>query len=122
MKLCFANCSREKIRPEQELQRAKAQILRSKLAIREAIHELDDVGLEGSLDKNAFDSEGRIYHEEVFVVTFDYFTQFVTKAITLWAISKKTRVPEIDFSSSLALLLFYFFHSFFLSLQTIFLV
>uniref|UniRef100_A0A7I4DNG1 PHD-type domain-containing protein n=1 Tax=Physcomitrium patens TaxID=3218 RepID=A0A7I4DNG1_PHYPA len=58
--------SREKIRPEQELQRAKAQILRSKLAIREAIHELDDVGLEGSLDKNAFDSEGRIYHEEIF--------------------------------------------------------
>jgi hypothetical protein len=59
-------CSREKIRPEQELQRAEAQILHSKLAIREAMHELDDLGLEGSLDENAFDSEGRVYHEEVF--------------------------------------------------------
>lgn len=49
------------------MQRAEAQILRSKLAIREAIHELDDLGLEGSLDENAFDSEGRIYHEEVSV-------------------------------------------------------
>lgn len=60
-------CSREKIRPERELQRAEAQILRSKLAIREAVHELDDMGLEGSLDENLFDAEGRIYHEEVYV-------------------------------------------------------
>lgn len=58
--------SREKIRPEQELQRAEAQILHSKLAIREAIHELDNLGLEGSLDENAFDAEGRVYHEEIF--------------------------------------------------------
>lgn len=62
--LC-GNGSREKIRPEQELQRAESQILHSKLAIREAIHELDTLGLEGSLDENAFDAEGRIYHEEV---------------------------------------------------------
>ncbi|KAG0632087.1 hypothetical protein M758_1G303000 [Ceratodon purpureus] len=58
--------SREKIRPERELQRAEAQILHSKLAIREAMHELDDLGLEGSLDENAFDAEGRVFHEEIF--------------------------------------------------------
>ncbi|KAG0621021.1 hypothetical protein M758_4G262200 [Ceratodon purpureus] len=62
----FFQYSREKIRPEQELKRAEAQILRSKLAIREAIHELDDLGLEGSLDEHLFDDEGRIYHEEIF--------------------------------------------------------
>lgn len=39
--------------------------MHSKLAIREAIHELHNLGLEGSLEKNAFDSEGRVYHEEV---------------------------------------------------------
>ena len=46
--------------------------MRSKLAIREAIHELDDMGLEGSLDDNLFDDEGRIYHEEVYVNTYKY--------------------------------------------------
>jgi hypothetical protein len=71
-------CSREKIRPEQELQRAEAQILHSKLAIREAIHELDDLGLEGSLDENAFDSEGRIYHEEVSVDIQNFFSLLST--------------------------------------------
>jgi len=63
----FGKCSREKIRPVRELQRAESQILRSKLAIREAVHELDDMGLEGSLD-DLFDAEGRIYHEEVYVI------------------------------------------------------
>ncbi|KAG0603102.1 hypothetical protein M758_10G066800 [Ceratodon purpureus] len=58
--------SREKIRPERELQHVEAQILHSKLAIREAMHELDDLGLEGSLDENAFDAEGRVFHEEIF--------------------------------------------------------
>ncbi|KAG6549938.1 hypothetical protein Mapa_008449 [Marchantia paleacea] len=58
--------SREKIRPEKELQRAESQILRCKLAIRESIHELDNLGLEGSLQQSAFDEEGRIFHEEIF--------------------------------------------------------
>jgi hypothetical protein len=63
--LVFGNGSREKIRPEQELQRAESQVLHSKLAIREAIHELDKLGFEGSLKDSAFDAEGCIYHEEV---------------------------------------------------------
>lgn len=78
-------CSREKIRPEQELQRAEAQILHSKLAIREAIHELDDLGLEGSLDENAFDSEGRIYHEEVSVDIQNFFFATIYSIGQMWA-------------------------------------
>ncbi|KAL2629146.1 hypothetical protein R1flu_013832 [Riccia fluitans] len=58
--------SREKIRPEKELERAEKQILRCKLAIRENVHELDKLALEGTLQQSAFDEEGRIYHEEIF--------------------------------------------------------
>lgn len=58
--------AREKIRPEKELQRAEMQILRCKLAIRDLIHELDTLALEGSLQKSAFDDEGQIFHEEIF--------------------------------------------------------
>lgn len=51
--------------------------MHSKLAIREAIHELDNLGLEGSLEKNAFDAEGRVYHEEVHstATSMEAFTQ-----------------------------------------------
>ncbi|KAL3702268.1 hypothetical protein R1sor_020290 [Riccia sorocarpa] len=58
--------SREKIRPEKELERAENQILRCKLSVRENIHELDKLALEGTLQQSAFDEEGRIYHEEIF--------------------------------------------------------
>ncbi|KAJ7557358.1 hypothetical protein O6H91_05G123500 [Diphasiastrum complanatum] len=58
--------SREKIRPEKELQRAEAQILKSKFAIREAIHDLCLKCLEGSIQDSAFDSEGQIPVDEIF--------------------------------------------------------
>ncbi|KAL3702266.1 hypothetical protein R1sor_020288 [Riccia sorocarpa] len=61
--------SREKIRPEKELERAENQILRCKLSVRENIHELDKLALEGTLQQSAFDEEGRIYHEEVSLYT-----------------------------------------------------
>lgn len=58
-------CSREKLRPERELQRAENKILSCKFGIRDGIRELDVLCLEGSIDQSAFDAEGQIYHEEV---------------------------------------------------------
>ncbi|MCO5557168.1 hypothetical protein L7F22_010727 [Adiantum nelumboides] len=58
--------SREKLRPESELQKAKAQILRFQHGIQEAMHELDLLGLEGTMKEYLFDSCGQIYHEDIF--------------------------------------------------------
>lgn len=58
--------SREKIRPERELQRAKAQILQFQLGIRDAIQQLDCLGLQGTMKEYIFDSQGQIYHEDIF--------------------------------------------------------
>eukprot|EP00250_Pteridium_aquilinum_P013069 c21111_g1_i1 orf=190-2352(+) len=58
--------SREKLRPERELQKAKAQILRFQLGIRDAIQELDSLGSEGTMKEYIFDSNGQIYHEDIF--------------------------------------------------------
>ncbi|CAM6090784.1 unnamed protein product [Calypogeia fissa] len=58
--------AREKIRPEKELQRAETQILRCKLAIRDLIRDLDNLALDGSLQKDAFDEEGQIFHDDIF--------------------------------------------------------
>lgn len=58
--------SLEKIRPEQELKRAKTQILQCKLAIRQALQQLDTLALEGSIQDSAFDSEGQINADDIF--------------------------------------------------------
>ncbi|CAM0882730.1 unnamed protein product [Alopecurus aequalis] len=58
--------SLEKIRPEKELERAKAEILRCKLRIREAIRNMDSLLSEGKLDESLFDSEGEISSEDIF--------------------------------------------------------
>lgn len=58
-------CSLEKIKPERELERAKAEILRCKLRIREAFRNMDSLLLEGKLDESLFDSEGEISSEDV---------------------------------------------------------
>ena len=58
-------CSLEKIRPEKELERAKAEILRCKLRIREAIRNMDSLLSQGKLDESLFDSEGEISSEDV---------------------------------------------------------
>ncbi|KAI4964753.1 hypothetical protein ZWY2020_059590 [Hordeum vulgare] len=58
--------SLEKIRPEKELERAKAEILRCKLRIREAFRNMDSLLLEGKLDESLFDSEGEISSEDIF--------------------------------------------------------
>lgn len=58
--------SREKLRPERELQKAKAKILRFQLRIRDALQELDSLSLEGTMKEFIFDSHGQIYHEDIF--------------------------------------------------------
>lgn len=58
-------CSLEKIRPEKELQRAKSEILRCKLRIRDAFQQLDSLLSIGRLEENLFDDNGEIDSEDV---------------------------------------------------------
>ncbi|GFS42128.1 homeodomain-like protein with RING/FYVE/PHD-type zinc finger domain-containing protein [Actinidia rufa] len=56
--------SLEKIKPEKELQRAKSEIFRCKLKIRDLFQRLDLSIAEGKLPQSLFDSEGQIDSED----------------------------------------------------------
>ena len=58
-------CSLEKIKPEKELQRAKSQIFRYKLKIRDLFRQIDLLLAEGKLPETLFDSDGQIDSEDV---------------------------------------------------------
>ncbi|KAM0862295.1 hypothetical protein ACQ4PT_045357 [Festuca glaucescens] len=68
--------SLEKIRPEKELERAKAEIVRCKLRIREAFQSLDHLLSVGKLQESLFDSEGKISCDDIVCSTCS--TQDVT--------------------------------------------
>nr|CAB3478288.1 unnamed protein product [Digitaria exilis] len=54
----------EKIKPEKDLERAKAEILQCKLRIREAFRNMDALLSEGKLEESLFDSAGEIFSED----------------------------------------------------------
>ncbi|VAH09347.1 unnamed protein product [Triticum turgidum subsp. durum] len=65
----WKNQSLEKIRPEKELERAKAEIVRCKLRIREAFQNLDHLLTVGKLEESLFDSEGKISSDDIVCAT-----------------------------------------------------
>ncbi|CAI9104331.1 OLC1v1002979C1 [Oldenlandia corymbosa var. corymbosa] len=58
--------SLEKIKPEKELQRAKSQIFRYKLKIRDLFQRIDTSLAEGKLPETLFDDDGQIDSEDIF--------------------------------------------------------
>ncbi|KAI5003863.1 hypothetical protein ZWY2020_031106 [Hordeum vulgare] len=65
----WKNQSAEKIRPEKELERAKADIVRCKLKVREAVQNIDHLLTVGKPDESLFDSEGNISSDNIVCAT-----------------------------------------------------
>ncbi|CAH8322288.1 unnamed protein product [Eruca vesicaria subsp. sativa] len=58
--------SREKIRPDRELERARKEILNCKLGLRDAIHQLYVLSSVGSMEEKVMAPDGSIHHDHIF--------------------------------------------------------
>ncbi|KAL0726674.1 hypothetical protein Bca4012_022767 [Brassica carinata] len=58
--------SREKIRPDKELERARKQILNCKLGLRDAIRQLDVLSSVGSMEEKVMAPDGSVHHDHIF--------------------------------------------------------
>ncbi|VVB11077.1 unnamed protein product [Arabis nemorensis] len=58
--------SREKIRPDKELERARKEILTCKLGLRDAIRQLDLLSSVGRIEEQVMAPDGSIHHDHIF--------------------------------------------------------
>ncbi|XP_018472029.2 pathogenesis-related homeodomain protein [Raphanus sativus] len=58
--------SREKIRPDKELERAGKEILNCKLGLRDAVRQLDVLSSVGSMEEKVMAPDGSIHHDHIF--------------------------------------------------------
>ncbi|CAN8326529.1 unnamed protein product [Cochlearia groenlandica] len=58
--------SREKIRPDKELERARKHILNCKLGLRDAVRQLDLLSSVGCIEEKAMAPDGSIHHDHIF--------------------------------------------------------